>query len=419
MKKKMLVIPGGFVPYNDPVTLLSYKHLRLLDLDMDVVALKGKEDTTIFNELNNDSNYSKFKIEYICDYDDAVATFERKNVISGVYNSIRYILKAINKFKSYKYDFVYTSSIPCFTHVAGYFIKKRNPNVKWIASFSDPLKKSPYKYDKESFKEYSLIAKIGFLVYIFIYMNGLYESIAMKYADKIIYICEEQEEFMIRNHKYPNLKDKSMIIPLNYIPEWKMYSELITVKNVQKPQTAKLTMGHFGRIYGLRLVDKFIDALNEVNNELNGELANKLVIYQYGQFLDRYINQIKKYKLEDLFVFSEKIPYSDAVEKMKQVDILALFDTILDDDQPQPYLPSKFLEYVLLQKPIFTIACKNSPMARFSRELNVLYSDNQVNAIKRNIYKVLNVEFDSKKNNYQQFENSLCVKPLIEYINEQ
>ena len=55
-KNKMLVIPGGFVPYNDTVTLICYKHLRNLDCMMDVVALKGKEDHSLTKELEKDLN---------------------------------------------------------------------------------------------------------------------------------------------------------------------------------------------------------------------------------------------------------------------------------------------------------------------------------------------------------------------------
>ena len=32
----MFIVPGSFVPFNDSVTLLSYKRLRNLDLEMDV-----------------------------------------------------------------------------------------------------------------------------------------------------------------------------------------------------------------------------------------------------------------------------------------------------------------------------------------------------------------------------------------------
>ena len=199
-KNKMLIIPGGFIPFNDTVTLISYKHLRNLDCKMDVVALKGKNDEGLEKELNKDTNWKKFTIEYVCKYDQAIATADKRNVLEGIYNIIRYCFFCVKKANKISYDFVYSSSVPAFTHLAAYLVKVRK-NVKWIASFSDPLYKSPYKYDKESFREYTLLNKVGFLVYIFIYMNGFYEKIAMKKADKLIFICEEQRDFMISHYK--------------------------------------------------------------------------------------------------------------------------------------------------------------------------------------------------------------------------
>ena len=70
--KKMLVIPGGFLPYNDTVTLLTYKRLRDLDYDMDVLALKGKADEGIKKELDKDINYKKFNIEYCSEYNNTI-----------------------------------------------------------------------------------------------------------------------------------------------------------------------------------------------------------------------------------------------------------------------------------------------------------------------------------------------------------
>ena len=67
MKDKMFVVPGSFFPYNDTVTLLTYKRLRDLDLDIDVFCFKGKEDPSLLKELENDPKFSKFNIKYTTD----------------------------------------------------------------------------------------------------------------------------------------------------------------------------------------------------------------------------------------------------------------------------------------------------------------------------------------------------------------
>lgn len=415
MTKKILVIPGGFVPYNDTVTLLSYKHLRSLDAEMDVIALKGKEDEGLAQSLKEDENFKKFNIEYFGYYDDTVATYERKNVVSCFFNFIKYCFYAKNKAKEKKYDVVYTSSIPSFTHLSGYLIKKMLKNdIIWIASFSDPLYKSPYKKDLESFKEYNIIQKVGFFVYIWIYMNGMYEKIAQKYADKVLYICKEQRDFMISH--YPNekeLEEKAMVIPLNYIKDWSIYKDLL-IKN--KTKNKKKIISHFGRIYGLRKIDLVLHAIKELKEEIPN-LSEKLVFEQYGQILDRYVNMIEELNIGDIFKCFDKISYNDVMDKMHKSDALALYDTFVREDEMQPYLPSKSLEYLLLKKDLLILAQKNSPTYRIFTSYGYKCTDNDVNSIKERIKEILYSDNGYMYYDISSLENEVATKPLQEYIN--
>lgn len=414
MKSKVLVIPGAFVPHNDTVTLLSYKHLRNINADFDVVALKGTEDKGLKTSIENDNKMSKFTIEYVCNYDDAVATFQRKNVLSGIFNIIKYCKYAKNKAKKNNYSVVYTSSIPAFTHLAGYWIKKlKKDKITWIASISDPLYKSPYKYDKETIKEYNLIAKVGFYVFIWIYMNGYYEKICQKYADKIIYICEEERDFCISHYDNKEiLKDKSMIIPLNYIENWSIYKNLYesTIPKVHIP----LIVSHFGRVYGLRKIDNFLLALQSLRND-NMVTNNKIIFHQYGEFNLRYKKQIESLGLDSFFVFHDKIPYDEVMKLMRESDALALFDTILPEDEIQPYLPSKSLEYILLKKPLFILTTKKSPTYRIFEELGYECCIDSIDSAKKSILKLLSscnkIDYDIRK-----FENKIATMELKTYI---
>lgn len=411
---RVLVIPGGFVPINDTVTLLCYKHLRLIDAEFDVVALRGVVDNGIRKNLENDLNFSKFNIEYFCDYDDAIATLERKNVISGVINSIRYCLYARKKAKMNDYEFVYTSSIPAITHFAGYLIKRlKRDKIKWVASLSDPLNKSPYKYDEESIKEYSFIEKIGFFVYTWIYMNGFYEKLCQKYADKIIYICEEQRDFslqFVKNRK--EIEKKSIIVPLNYIKEWDIYRKLINVDKHERNEP--LVLSHFGRIYGLRKIDKFIFAIKELKDE-NPNLSQKFIIRQYGQIIQRYSKMIEEYNLTDCFQIIDKLPYNQAMAEMEKSDVLILFDTIMDDNRIQPYLPSKSLEYLLLKKPLFILTTKLSPSNRIFSKFGYKVTMNKKDEIKKDVLDCIN-NIPNGVYDIKELENENSLKELTIYF---
>ena len=297
--------------------------------------------------------------------------------------------------------------------MAGYWIKKALGNkIVWIASITDPLYKSPYKYDSESFKEYSIIGKIGFYVYIYIYMNGWYEKICQKYADKVVYICPEQREFMISHYdNQDELYKKSMVVPLNYIEDWDIYSKLMQKKEVHN--TPKV-VSHFGRVYGLRKIDALLEALKELKAD-DQELGKKIRFEQYGQLLDRYKNRIKEYGIEDIFCYYDKIPYDEALNKMYDSDVLALYDTFVEEGI-QPYLPSKALEYLLLHKDLFVMTPDNSPSHRIFTEYGYTCVGNDVEQIKEQIKKIINEPTRLHDYDISQFENEVATRELREYI---
>ena len=99
----MFVVPGPFVPYNDTITLLTYKRLRNLDLDMDVFAFKGKEDKGLFQELEKDENFKKFHISYTSDVDHAIARNHPWRLPESLLLMYKYIQDSVKEFEKGNY----------------------------------------------------------------------------------------------------------------------------------------------------------------------------------------------------------------------------------------------------------------------------------------------------------------------------
>ena len=227
MKDRMFVVPGTFVPYNDTVTLLTYKRLRNLNLKIDVFALKTEFDKSLIDELNNDIEYSKFNIKYSVDYSHAVPREHPFRLFSSFFYAKKYINDSLKEFEKNDYQYLYTSIAPGLSHLAGLKIKKKYPNTYWYASFSDPFKGSPYK--KAELEGRNIFYKFIYSVGGFVLYNDKYEEAAILNADKLIFICEEQRDFTLKQYtNYKELKEKSIIMPLTYIPKWKMYSNILT-----------------------------------------------------------------------------------------------------------------------------------------------------------------------------------------------
>ena len=415
-KERVLVIPGGFLPYNDTVTLLTYKHLRNIDAEFDVIALKGPDDEGLKKLIEADPAYRKFHVQYVCDYGQAVPTYEKKNVLSGIHYYHEYCRAAKKKALEYPYKVVYTSSVPAFTHLAGYWIKKAlGGKITWIASFSDPLFRSPYKHDLESIREYSLLQKIGFYVYITIFMNSRHEKLAQRCADKVIYICLEQRDFSISQYSCSaDCLQKSMVVPLNYIQEWDqdMIAAGSRLPAVHHPRV----FSHFGRIYSLRRIDAFLEALTALKKE-DPEIAGKIVFHQYGQLTQRYYDVIRKNHLEDVFQVHEKIPYQQARDLEMSSDGLVLFDSsVLPGQTIQPYLPSKTTEYLLLKKDMLIITTPTSPSWRIFTGFGYRCCHEDAAEIQAEIRRLADGQPQRHDYDFSSYENQTATGELTRYV---
>ena len=397
----MFIVPGSFVPNNDTVTLLTYKRLRNLDLDMDVFALKTKIDPSLKEELDKDPNFKKFTINYSVDYDWAVPRNYPLRLPLSFFYANKYINDSLKEFEKKEYKYLFTSIVPGISHLAGLKIKKKHPEVRWYASFSDPFKGSPYK--KADLEGKNFVYKIMYSVGGFFLYNNKYEEAAVLNADKLIFICEEQRDFTLRQYSnYEELKKKSIIMPLTYIPEWQMYSKLIDCKNVNN--TPKQAV-HLGRLYGLRKINTFLEALKELKEE-DKDLYKKIVFHQYSEIQPYDVQKIKDYNLEDVFVVHDKVTYDESTDIMKNADILVLFDTLLPGSEVQPYLPSKIVEYLMLKKPILGICGENSPSYRILKEYDFDTIGYSKEDVKENIKRLIEnkkIEFSiDKLNNNNQ-----------------
>lgn len=402
MKDSMFIVPGGFVPYNDTVTLLTYKRLRNLDLNMDVFAFKGKADVGLSKELENDDCYRKFNITYTSDIETAIPRNHPLRLPIGLILMNKYVVDALKQFKKKKYKYLFTSIVPGISHICGFLIKKKYPEVIWYASFSDPFKNSPYKNTDLEGK--NLLYKIAYKVGSWALYNDRYEKVAIYNADRLVFICEEQRDYTLA--QYPELDRnallrKSIIMPLTYIPSWNMYKTLIDTNSVSnKPIQAV----HLGRLYGLRKIDTFLEALKELKDEYK-DLKTKIIFHQYSEIQPNDVKKISDYGLDELFILHKKVDYNESISIMKEADVLLLFDTLMPGKKNQPYLPSKIVEYLILKKPILGICDSNSPSCRILKEYGYSLLGSSKDSIKENIISLVNNT--TEMNNYS-IDNLNC-----------
>ena len=273
--------------------------------------------------------------------------------------------------------------------------------IKWYASFSDPIINNPYVSNR---KKNNIVM---YLLQKLIYYKKIYQKCAFKYADKLIFMSEELRDYMIGNDK--KLLSKSIVIPITYVKDWPMYKNLINSK--PKFNKEKIKFIHFGNIYGLRQIELFIKALSELKIENPEEIKN-VEVHQYGNIEFSKAKLINKYEISDIFKIHDKVNYEDCLNIMNNdADVLIVFDTILDNDKIQPFLPSKVLEYLLINKPIFSITTKNSPTFRILGNKHIC-SMYDLEDIKQSILNQIN-NIKIINNNYEIYENDYVINNTL------
>ena len=358
-KKRILVIPGPFMPHNETITQLSYRMLCNIDCEIDVVAFKAKNDEYFNDYVKNDEKFKKFNIEYVgFDWKQLDISSKNMNLFK-----LRKILKAyerkcIGMANNREYDFVFSFSGPNYTHPIAGKIKAKNREIKWFASFSDPISRNLYA--NQLFKEKARTKALALILKGFVFRRS-FETVALKNADKLVFISDELRDYITRgNEEY---KKKSIIYPITYVKEWPGYKAIKSSVS-KKTKNKKIIFAHFGNIYGLRKIGAFLDALSELKKE-SPELTDQIEVHQYGD-IDKYQKAVlDASEVKELFIMHDRLDYDDCIKKMNEADVLLIFDTIVPNGQIQPFLPSKITDCLLANKPIFAVTPSVSPLHRF------------------------------------------------------
>ena len=406
-KERILALPGVFLPHNETITQIAYKILCNLDYEIDILVFKAQKDKYFVDYLKKDSKFKKMHIHYI-DID-----WKELNINSNNFNIFKikkyinlYIKESINLAKSNKYKAVFSFSMPNYTHMAAYMIKKMyKDNIKWYASFSDPISNNLYieQFKKEKFK-----TKILYVLLKITHYRKKYEKVSLNYADKLIFICKELRDYI--TNKKEKYVSKSIIYPITYIKDWINFQKL-TSSAKEKNDNDKIVFAHFGNIYGLRKIDKFLKALNELKSE-NKEIVKKIEIHQYGDVDKCQLANYNSYDLKSILHFHNRVDYDECIDIMSKSDVLLIFDTIVEKNGIQPFLPSKITDYLLTNKPIFAITLQNSPLYDIINKEHICVN-NDSDEIKKALTKQI-LNYKNISNDIQKYDNDYVSKKIFE-----
>lgn len=241
------------------------------------------------------------------------------------------------------YDAVFTTFGPLCCIEAGFYVKKKNPEIKWICDFRDPILVSvtPTLY-RPYFK------------YI--------QDKACKKADVIVAVSNGYVQ-RICGDKY---KEKTHMIPNGY--------EKTDLENIDAPpfSDGKLHITYVGALYsGKRDLSPIFKAAKELidENSVDGE---KIVFHYAGTDFSVFEAQAKNHGIQNTTENHGRLPRKECLELQYSSHILVL--STWNDKGEEGVFPGKFLEYMLMSKPIIAVvdgSLANSEVKLVMNETNL------------------------------------------------
>ena len=367
-ENKNLIISYFFPPYTNTGGTVVAK--RIIEKKEKVDILQNHIGNTTQDESLNNLLNQYINLRIILD-----APYEPNWTWESIKSFINKGMEQLNNIsKETPYTHIYSRSMPRQSHYLAYQYKQEYPETKWTAEFSDPIIFDIYGKERKA----SPINDPEYLTQINTTLENhkiqnlpkntsteyLCELLAYLFADEIIFTNNNQKNIMI--NKFQEIYHGTE--PINTIIEEKsMIKPQPTLKKEYYNQTSSnykinneyVNLAYFGLFYGTRNFEDVFYALENIDETLKKYF--KLHIFTSEEyFIDRSIQGLDT---QDNIIINSNKNYLEFLNLTTKFDILLLTDANTKNYyQTNPYLPSKFSDYLGSQTDIWAICEKNSTL---------------------------------------------------------
>jgi hypothetical protein len=333
MAKEMESLKTFFVTCTYPPS----KYPRSIQISHLVQSLRGSIDITVmatkhhdnidlsllqFTSLDNVVYPTKTWLTKL--YDKIGGHRLKKNIyMDTFYPETRELWLSAHKLhKAENFCSVVTFGQPMSVHMVGLKLKKKFPHLKWLAHFSDPWVDNPYNQGSSWVR----------------LRNQQAQNNVLNQADRLLFTSPETIDLVLRG--YPqSMRRKAIYLPHSFNPA------------LFQPACANegITVRYLGNFYGNRNPIFLFEALHllKTRNCLPPLLKIELV-----GACSAYADEVIKRKLEDIVIIKPSVSYIDSLKLMSQSSMLLIIDAPFENS---PFFPSKLVDYIGANKPIFAI----------------------------------------------------------------
>lgn len=339
--KRLLAISWAMPPAVFPRSLQVSRSLHALSRmgwDITVICAEPPSGSTIDLELEKKYRGS-YKTIRLCPDEAPRRKFfwQRSNYPGVAEGETSWIEDAIfmasQIAKQNRFDVLATFAQPWSDHVIGLGLKSKL-GLPWLAHFSDPWSDNPYlaastpKIRKEMQQA---------------------ERRVISTADRIVFTNSRTVDLVMR--KYPlELTKKVSVVPHGY------ESRASEAGNAESRECMKIV--HTGDLYGLRSPDVFLHALAKLaaRHDLNG----KMEVIFVGSMPENAKKLADDLGVSSLVKFTGRLTSSEASEAAASADVLLMIDAPSNDSV---FLPSKLIDYLAFNRPVFGMTPKQGAAA--------------------------------------------------------
>lgn len=345
-KVEQLVISYCFPPYNDTAGNVMAKRMRESGMVSDVVYNmmdKVRKTNLSLNQMVDDLINVRLPI-------NSQTSFSNwEHIKKFVDLGMEDIDELVGKNGVHKQ--VFSRAMWAASHFLAFEYKRKYPETKWIAEFSDPL-----LYDIEAKKRHVDITDRSYLKNLeemvketglpFPNDNNLFfwcEYLPFLFADELIFTNQNQYQYMMDVFPIEGIKDfvkdKVTIEPHPTLPERYYY-----IEDYEYPLLSDdhVNVAYFGNFYSKRNLNDLFEGLKFAKNEVK----DRVLIHVFTAKPAELEAQLKDDPLEDNIIVNGFVDFHKFLNLCTKFDCLVVNDSTTKDNKPiNPYLPSKLSDY--------------------------------------------------------------------------
>lgn len=245
--------------------------------------------------------------------------------------SIQYLSKFLQE---NRVDAVVTTGPPHSMHMIGLGLKKKNPQLKWVADFRDPWTNIDF------YKDLNLTS-------ISDKIHHRMEQQVVQNADCVVVVSND----MVREFSQHNPK-KLELITNGYDDS--------DVENVDVEIDTDFSLSHIGTLNAARNPKSLWKVLGEmVRNDVM--FRKNLKIQLIGKVDFSVLEELEKNGLNDNLIKIDYLSHNEAIKKQQSSQILLLL--INNSQNAKGVLTGKFFEYLSSGRPIFAVGPSDGDVA--------------------------------------------------------